>query len=364
MHVANGRHESEWGDAMDQGSKLEDRRLPEGTQFLGVQYSRAAAAVGVLVFHAAQRNGVDFAIGARGVDLFFVISGFIMWTASSRRPVSPSAFFRARIKRIVPLYWIATVALALGGLAGLFPTLQAELTWPHFIQSLLFVPHYSPGSGQIWPVLVPGWTLNFEMFFYCCFAAGLVASPRLRLWGLSIMFLALVALGVATSPEGAIGRTFTDPFILEFIAGMWLGVATTRPSAAKPGLAASLAVAGGAALMAVPFWGGLIERLACLLAATVCLYGVICLDVQRRTPAVHTLRLVGDASYSIYLWHGIAVSIAAVVSQRLGLPLVLVIPATVAGGLLMGLASYFLLERPIGRRLGKSRTATAAEGTS
>lgn len=320
-------------------------------KFLGVQYARAVAALGVLIFHAAQRSGVDFTVGARGVDLFFVISGFIMWTASSRKTVSPIEFVLARLKRIVPLYWIATTSLAIGAILGLFPTLREELTWPHYLQSLLFVPHVSPGSGQIWPVLVPGWTLNLEMFFYLSFAACLLVSPRRRLAGLTTAFAALVVVGLAFSPTGAIAITYTSPLILEFIGGMWIGALVLRSPPPRAALSIALGLAGLVGLLSVPHWGGVAERAACLASASMCIYGVVCLDLRRGTPYFGFLKLVGDASYSIYLWHGVAVSIVAALTYRLGLPLFVIIPASIAGGLVMGLMSYVLLERPTSRIL-------------
>jgi len=335
-------------------------RFPDVRErFIGVQYARAAAALGVLMFHAAQRGGHDFAVGARGVDLFFVISGFIMWTVSTRRENRPMAFFGARLKRIVPLYWIATLSLAVGALAGLFPTLRQELTWSHLVQSLLFIPHVSPGSGQIWPVLVPGWTLNLEMFFYVVFAACLLLRPAARLACLTLSFLVLVVAGLFAPPSNALAATYTDPLILEFVAGVWLAVLIRRMPRPGP-LGALLSIgAGAAALLILPFWGGLSERLACLAGATLCLYGVLSMDLRQATPDILVLRIIGDASYSIYLWHGVAVSVAAAVAGKLGMPAFTIIPAAVAGGLILGAFSYFGLERPIGKLLSRSRPSAA-----
>jgi exopolysaccharide production protein ExoZ len=117
----------------------------------GIRYLRAFAALAVVAFHAAERTGSHFAIGAAGVDVFFVVSGFIMWVIAERRPVSPKRFLRERIERIAPVYWIAASVMVAVGLAGLFPNLR--LTAAHVLGSLFFVPHRSPSNGEIWPVL-------------------------------------------------------------------------------------------------------------------------------------------------------------------------------------------------------------------
>ena len=165
----------------------------------GIQYLRALAALAVVVFHAAERSGYAFAIGAAGVDVFFVISGFIMWVIADRRPLSPGRFLADRIRRIVPVYWLATGVMVAGALAGLFPNLV--LTVEHVVASLAFVPARSPSTGALWPVLVQGWTLNYEMFFYLVFAASLVLPARLRLPAMATVFAALVATGLSASVE-------------------------------------------------------------------------------------------------------------------------------------------------------------------
>ncbi|TCN26987.1 acyltransferase-like protein [Sinorhizobium americanum] len=76
-----------------------------------IQYLRAAAALAVVILHAAERTGHHFAVD---VDVFFVISGFIMWVISERRPVTPAKFIADRIRRVVPIYWLATAVMVEG----------------------------------------------------------------------------------------------------------------------------------------------------------------------------------------------------------------------------------------------------------
>ena len=84
-----------------------------------IQFLRAIAAFTVLLFHLI---GPAFVIGAAGVDVFFVISGFIMGSfAAGGKPLQ---FFYHRLVRIVPLYWAVTLAMCIGALLGLFFKLQ------------------------------------------------------------------------------------------------------------------------------------------------------------------------------------------------------------------------------------------------
>ena len=116
--------------------------------------------------------------GGAGVDIFFVISGFIMvHTTMDRDDVTPWSFMAGRISRIVPAYWVATFAVF--GIALVAPSL---LRTPHLpvgelLQSLAFIP-FVKDSGLTQPLLFVGWTLNYERFFYLVFAMGLGSSPR------------------------------------------------------------------------------------------------------------------------------------------------------------------------------------------
>src|SRR6476620_6933057 len=156
---------------------------------------------------------------APGVDLFFVISGFIMWATTETRRRGPMQFWLARIVRIVPLYWIFTTLYIAAALITPESFYVVHLEAVHIIKSYLFVPATHPNLGLIAPVYTLGWTLNYEMFFYLLFGCCLFFPwPRMRLALLAIAFLLLVAAGLIFQPGGAVARTYTDVIMLEFLA--------------------------------------------------------------------------------------------------------------------------------------------------
>ncbi|RYE36510.1 MAG: acyltransferase, partial [Hyphomicrobiales bacterium] len=187
----------------------------------GIQYLRAVAATAVLAFHAASRAGISFWIGEAGVDLFFLLSGFLMIAISDEtsRPVS---FLKDRIGRIVPTYWIATSVLLCAGLCGLFP--QLAIAPVHVAMSYLFLPSAHPITGMAWPLLIPGWTLNYEMFFYALFALTMGAGTQMRqVIAVAAILFGLVALGALVRPDALAARFYTDPILLEFAGGVMIG---------------------------------------------------------------------------------------------------------------------------------------------
>lgn len=329
----------------------------------GIQYLRAVAALGVVVFHAAERTGAHFAIGAAGVDIFFVVSGFIMWVIASDRSPSPSAFLRDRIERIAPLYWIATGVMVAGALAGLFPNMR--LTAWHVFSSLSFIPSRSPSTGEIWPVLVQGWTLNYEMFFYALFAMALFLPAKRRLVVLAAAFLGLVAAGWLAAPETPVFKTWTDPLLLEFLLGIGIGKAWLDGALPSPGIGAALiAVAiGGFAFVGVTYVGFMPLVLGPLAAALV--GGVLTFERHARIPSFRPASYLGDASYSIYLWHAMAISVAAKLGSVLLLPKPIVFGIAIVSGVAVGVAAHEILEKPIAaflkdRRGRRSRASFAA----
>lgn len=318
---------------------------------VGIQLLRAAAALAVLLHHAFEKLGMRFAVGAAGVDVFFVISGFIILHSLAARPMAPGAFLWNRAARIIPLYWAVTLGItALAVLAPpVMPGLQPD-AW-RVLASLLFIPHRNP-QGDIFPLLVPGWTLNYEVFFYALAALAWAAPAA---WRLRIFFgalLALVALGLAWRPENPMLATWTSGLLLQFAAGGALALGFARGTV--PGRAWGVVLlAGGVAAYAGLEWSGWYSEtwrfLAWGLPACCIVLGALALEPRREAAWMGALRRLGDASYSIYLLHTLVVAVMfRLVAPHSSLLFVL---ASLVAAVMVGLLSFRLFEQPVGRWL-------------
>jgi exopolysaccharide production protein ExoZ len=168
-----------------------------------IQVLRAVAVVCVVITHvvgAASLYGPDSALlkildgwGLFGVDLFFVISGFVMAYTHSTNPKSIKLFILNRLLRIAPLYWVITISLAcvLLSMPGIFSSLRFDLY--HIVASLFFMSKFLTANE---PLVLVGWTLEYEMLFYVVFAFCLtVASDRVRY---VILLIVLCAISLLT----------------------------------------------------------------------------------------------------------------------------------------------------------------------
>ncbi len=345
---------------------------------ISIQYLRAFAAL-LVVFHHARYQITDFEVfykggvwlfGQAGVDIFFVISGFIMWMTTSARPTTPADFIRNRVVRIVPMYWLVTLAVAAAAI--LMPNLfrAVELTPEHVIKSLFFVPHFYPGAPtRIWPLLIPGWTLNYEMFFYLVFAAALFLPRALIIPAITALFAAISVIGLVVPFEDPILIFFADSIILEFVAGMLLGRLYLQGRLALPAWAAVPAIAAGLVWMvALTPWEAPETRLLVWgVPAVLTVAGCLSLEAGGAVGRNGFLILLGNASYSIYLTHILTLGVVRTVWNRLGLveqdPAAawIFMASAMAISSAVGVAAYFLLEAPI-QRLARRRRAGCRSG--
>lgn len=310
------------------------------------------------------------------LDLFFVVSGFIMVYISAGvfgKKGAGASFLFARISRIVPVYWFYTTVMVVLILSGV---LNQQIGGRPFgamemIKSYLFIPYnavppemFNPRM-QPWPILNVGWTLNFEMLFYVMFA-GFLAFPikrALTLFGVTIAVLMVVHLFV--SPFLAVPYFWTSPQLIKFFAGCLVGYVFLR--GVYFNVPAWLCVVVMLTAITLNGWWyksfsytHMHEAWFHVLPALLCSVITVCavLTPLRDKVAPKFLSFMGDASYSIYLSHIIVLLVLVMVPMQmmgsrdfylaLGLSVVAVPVA-----LLVGVLSYKYLELPVTHFLRK-----------
>ena len=272
----------------------------------------------VVVHHAVGSVAMDTnaRVGSAGVDLFFVISGFIIATVAKKR--SAPEFLADRMWRIFPL-WLLVVTPWLLAKHPPLPAVLSSLTlWPIF------------GNEFHAPALGVGWSLCYEMLFYGAFALMLLG------WGRAVVCLFVACLVIGPLTESAVASYLGSPLILEFLAGV--AIARLRP---PDRLALPLVIIGFVWIAVAPldeyarimgpgtftrvtYWG---------IPAALVVYGARGLENRLIHMAFDVPVLIGDASYSIYLFHPFVVNVG--------------VGASIACSLVLGLVAHRVVERPL-----------------
>ena len=318
-----------------------------------VQLLRAVAAVAVVTHHIRL-----FGNGAWGVDLFFVISGFIMCYVTED---SGRRFFAKRIIRVVPLYWTGTLAVFC--VALVFPSLLDHTTadFGDLLKSLFFIP-FKKGHNTV-PVLFLGWTLNYEMLFYLIFSLSMAVSHKRRAMVASALLIGIAIAGRWVPDHPVPFRFFSRPVIIEFAFGMLcyeLFIATAGHRMRSRTIASRLLwTAAGAIFIAcmplatifAPFedpvirWG---------ILAALSFYCIIYGLSGVRLPLLAVI--IGDASYSLYLFHPYVIQIFTKTSPAYsgtGAPAYFMAVLVIVLCCVLSVISYRYLERPVTEYLRK-----------
>lgn len=339
----------------------------------GIQVARGLAALAVTVHHALETsNGVPGSFspdwltmaGAAGVDVFFVISGFIMVHTTlrpgrppNRQAPSAAGFLWRRAVRIYPLYWMACLTmLSLMGL-GFFHA--RVLSAVDIVTGLVLVP-----GGH--PIIGVAWTLVYEVYFYLVFAACLTSRSRkvtTLATGGGIVLLLMLAQAL---PESAVQRFLSDPIPLEFLMGMTLAwVYPTIKTRLGARSAAALTLFGLVLMHAAPMFvphdntHGLdgLARVATWGTAGLAIVAGLLLLPPTHNPIARWFVSLGNASYSLYLTHffvlmGYALALRDDAVARL--PQYWLVPPVVLLACLIGGVTHLMVERPLlqgGQRL-------------
>jgi len=265
-----------------------------------------------------------------------------------------------RVRRIVPLYWIVTVIMA--ACAYVKPQFFYGVTvgpW-EMLTSLLFIPHAN-AMGDVWPIVLQGWTLNIEMLFYLIFALTVCARPLLRLGMPTALLIALPLVGAIFHPASAVAILWTSPLLIELLMGLWVGYAYTSAWLRYHGVGLALIVASVVSFAQSQGAGEPATNTRFLvygIPAMALVTGFLMVETAKPIPTIRSLLFLGDASYSIYLWHGVATVILGALLLRLHVQEGLLAGAIlVAGALATSLVGYVLVERPITRALARKKSA-------
>ncbi|MEM9468803.1 MAG: acyltransferase [Pseudomonadota bacterium] len=332
-----------------------------------LQILRAYAALLIVIYHAIYDvsalyfgeekkliNNPELLI--YGIDLFFVISGFIMvYTTFSQSGFEVSKkFIIRRLIRIVPLYWFYTflllaVVLVLPSAVG-----GVSFSLSEFIKSLFFIPYFD-SNDRLFPFLKLGWTLNYEMYFYLVFAVLLLLPFRILLPALIAFFSGLYFFQDALLPEGIIQAFYGKRIVLNFMIGVVIGYAFKR----------------GLRLPSWSFWLGVLVvfmSFFCIIfyeqiisisefrfnrmrwaALTVALF--VLAKNWEAVSMPKPLVILGDASYSLYLSHVFVIGGLTALIGLIGIqgfvPVWVMFFSAIALSITGGVLSYLYLEKPM-----------------
>jgi exopolysaccharide production protein ExoZ len=333
---------------------------------VSVQILRGIAAL-LVVFHhyigTAMEKGFaiaglsGIAIGNVGVDIFFVISGFIMEYVTGTKKYLPGdryAFMANRMQRILPLYWILTIA-AFSAFLLLQDAVNSKSSIHQFFMSMLVLPEFSTGGGAY--VIPMAWTLTYEFYFYLVFSLFLAATPQTRFVGITAVFGTAVLLGATFPSSNQYVGILTNPLVLEFLLGCALAH-LYRTGIRLSNFTCFMLAAGAMALLAliakmeitdswlrIAFWGG---------PAAMLVYAAVLkpsrLIMHKKSFVSSSFEHMGNISYSLYLSHffvlAVFVRVYAMLSEKLSIGPWLASLSLFAACIVAAHICYILIENP------------------
>ncbi len=343
--------------------------------YCSLQILRGMAALSVVLLHVSNmlqqytdchglfcRYASVWHIGGAGVDLFFIISGFVMVQSTRYRfglKGSSREFMLRRLIRIVPLYWLYTSLMLV---LVLLPFTLKEQTFSviYTLKSYFFVPAANPASGLDLPLLAQGWTLSYEMYFYLIFAVLLRFHEKCLLPAISALFLLSVMVGMWQQPQGPLLRVLTSPLLLEFVLGCYLARLVDTRNISTP-VCALLIVGSLAALIFSPELENHVELRLITWGVPTFFLAAGCVFLEKNgigsVPGRRFLTMLGDSSYSTYLTHTFVVlCFSTMLKRKLILPAVhndLLVAVSITACLLVGYISYWYFEKEFSRSLLK-----------
>ncbi|SDY51841.1 acyltransferase family protein [Pseudomonas salomonii] len=354
-----------------------------------LQAARGLAALAVIAFHSIFINAKYvtgatwlpdmFVFGQTGVDLFFVISGFVMVLASASKfgfRGEVYNFLKGRFLRIYPVYWIYFFAVLLVFLLKPGMVNSSQGGEVNIVNSFLLLPDANL------PLVMVAWSLIHEVWFYLVFAFILLLPRRLVPLAFVVWLCAIISVSVLyTGSVNPYLRVIKHEFSVEFILGALAGIFYLKVTGGSFKTRLPSALLGGLGLCLVAYemlWGAIdgadviqsisLERALIVGGGYMLILLALALrEFESQWEVPGFLKSLGDMSYSLYLSHILTLSVcgrlwiafgsaegglvASAIFWALSLPVVIVV----------GYVSYRFVECPLTKylsQLGKNRTSS------
>ena len=304
------------------------------------------------IFWLAENQFVK--IGAIGVDIFFILSGFIIFY-TSRGTNNVWLYIKKRVVRIYPIWFVAIFFMSV---LALLPGSSAVFDGLHVFYSLLLIPHAY--EGAIVPFLKVGWTLNYEIIFYMLFAPMLLLAASKRLEVITVFITLLSIFAHLTDLDLAIITLLRNPVLFEFLIGGWLAKLYLSGYRISKNIMLVVVIFGCLWLFMYFTTSYLWEYTSLISRAPIALsfFIVAVLYTPIKDMKIHkSFVYLGDASYSIYLFHMFPIMIISGVLGRGLIPQIKDIPIIITWFLitlisvLFGCLVYKFIEKNINLRL-------------
>ena len=280
-----------------------------------------------------------------GVGIFFVISGFVMVISTHRKQEKPTGvyFLKRRVLRIYPLYIALTLLLAALALTPFINKVVYDA--PYLIKSLFLYPVLD-SKGGLYPLLMVGWTLIYEMYFYLMFSTLLFFKSKTPAITVFTFSLIPIISGFFVDYTSAEMILISNPIILEFYAGAFLGFLYLKKITMPQNISTIF-------LLLVPVITGIFLYTGIEILLFVLPFIAVLIAALKRTKTSienKALLKIGEFSYSLYLTHWFVVALVSGLLKRgffvgINTDLLLLISFSIA--LVGGWLCYIILEKPL-----------------
>lgn len=324
-----------------------------------IQILRALAAWAVVYHHISQvmfqwsvssklMHTIALKAG-NGVDIFFVISGFIIYKSISKNNITPTSFALNRMVRIIPAYWFYTLLVVVisYNFHGVIPF--AEIGLNNVLKSLAFIPVMNQQIGWYIPTLTVGWTLNFEMLFYTCVFISLLFPGNNKTF--CCVLIPLVVMNLFSwlgNNESTVFLFYNDELLFEFVMGVVIAICYNNGLFRNIGVKTAITISV-LSLISIFFSNESKRLLQIGIPCAALIVSALCLEKNIGNSTISRIASkLGDWSYSTYLSHVIIICIINKLCDIYMLDKLLMVVPIIVLILLSSYLSYKYIEVPCG----------------